>query len=395
MINQKGFRRSLYLTADTIIIVELFLVLGINISIIFQYGTITSLLFAVSTLILIVYFVLWAKIFNNTLHIFVIVSTITVLFNALLYNANIFNFDYYRKLILLISAVIFFCLVSSIPISLFYVKVIKCFTSLLSVIYICSYYIIGINTSIANGITLNYTNPNLAGMWLAATALLNCYFFFESKKNISKCFFAICTVLILNLLYLTLCRGAIISIILAAILFLMQLVKREYGLSKKAILMMLLLPLVFGVFYLSFITNERVTEMFSFLVTEGKTLTSRVTIWKHAFDVFLSNPLFGNYYTLTGGTGLSQMHNSHIDVIATYGLVVFCLFIKLIYKCLITVKNDMNCLLQCLALCGFLGCIFIGTFEAALVSGGIGLNYVMGCFIYLMKYNPDDGRGVK
>ncbi len=124
------------------------------------------------------------------------------------------------------------------------------------------------------------------------------------------------------------------------------------------------------------------------MISEGKQLNSRMAIWKPALEFFYQSPLIGSYYEISGGTGISQLHNTHLDILVSYGFPVLLGTCILMYRWLWR-KNRKYSKESFIYLLSF-GCVlFLGMGEAAMFSGGLGI-YILGGMYLLFAQ-----RGVK
>lgn len=119
-------------------------------------------------------------------------------------------------------------------------------------------------------------------------------------------------------------------------------------------------PLLFAGLYMRVVDAPFFARFFSFATAEGKELNSRTDIWEPAFRRFASSPVLGAYCQISDGTGMSQLHNTHVDILVSYGTSV-------------------------LVLAGFICVLLLGIGEAALFSGGLGITLFFGVFLGLKK----------
>ena len=81
------------------------------------------------------------------------------------------------------------------------------------------------------------------------------------------------------------------------------------------------------------------------------------------------------------------MHNTHLDVWASYGIIPFVLFVYLLYIIVRGVSDVCLNNLQRFSVFAFMACFVSGIFEASLVGGGSGI-YILSCgFLLLAKSN--------
>ncbi len=128
--------------------------------------------------------------------------------------------------------------------------------------------------------------------------------------------------------------------------------------------------------YILLSDNSMLNSALSFLISEGKLLNSRMAIWESAMKYFYQSPLIGCYYEISGGTGSSQLHNTHLDILVSYGLPVFFGTCLLLYRWLFR-RDRKYSRTSYIYLISFCCVLFLGMGEAALFSGGLGI-YIFG-----------------
>ena len=106
--------------------------------------------------------------------------------------------------------------------------------------------------------------------------------------------------------------------------------------------------------------------------------TAITELWKNGYDAYadkLSAELYvAGYQGIESpifiisddGTGMSQMHITHLDVLCSYGIIPFCLFIYILRSIALTINSSSKTLEQYVSLCAFLSVLLFGVFEAAL-----------------------------
>lgn len=140
------------------------------------------------------------------------------------------------------------------------------------------------------------------------------------------------------------------------------------------ILLVVTVPILLVAVYRYLLNAWWFQRIFSFLVSDGKGLDSRLAVWNPALESLKTHLILGNYSGISHGTGASQLHNTHLDVICSYGVIPFILFLYMIYSvCRKAAAQPMN-VFNYYALCGFMSVIVMGSFEAAVVAGAMGMN---------------------
>jgi len=81
---------------------------------------------------------------------------------------------------------------------------------------------------------------------------------------------------------------------------------------------------------------------------------------------------------------MSQMHNSHLDIAASYGIPVLILVCVLLARWLRQGRGRY--------MIGFACALLLGLGEAAVFSGGLGIYIFAGLFLLLAKGEKDEDR---
>ena len=95
------------------------------------------------------------------------------------------------------------------------------------------------------------------------------------------------------------------------------------------------------------------------------------------------NPVFGEYYQISAGTGSFQLHNTHIDILASYGVIVFLLVCVFLMRLIHNKNKIYKDKTSFLCMLGFASTIFLGLGEAAVFSGGLAIYMWCGLFLIL------------
>lgn len=243
-------------------------------------------------------------------------------------------------------------------------------------------------------LTLNFPNPNATGVFIS-NILMYIIIFFVGRAMLQWHRIYIlwgwfCFVVLLYLLGLTYCRSSILSI--AVMLFLVCFDKRlsEVVLSKFTAWAFVLAPVVFVWFYVSVAGDLGIGDAISFEVEDvvHKSEDSRLVIWEPALNTLKDHWLIGDYYGISEGTGRSQLHNTHLDVWCSYGIIPFFLFLIFLYRIIRSINSKTNITkFNRYALYAFLSCWISGIFEATLVTGQFCL-FILSCgFVILANSN--------
>ena len=312
-----------------------------------------------------------------------------VFINAQMAGADL-SFSYIRKLLLFSSTLIFLQTATKMRIDSRLEQLILNANSLLAIFLLAEYLILGNQAYLINGIvtqylTFHFTNPNLTGMYLSAIAMLEiCRALGEQKKWWTVFHFLLAGGL-LYLTYETQSRNVLFSVIF----FFGMLIINNYQegdvhrMNPVLALITILWPAVFVAVYMFIINRPVLIGYFSFLVSAGKNIDSRIRIWTNALLYFRSSPVFGSYYQLSNGTGMSQLHNTALDITASYGIFVFIGVLTFLFK-IMTCRNETGMTkAQFQYISAFSACFIMGMGEAALFSGSLSFFALVGLFMML------------
>ena len=333
---------------------EILLVFLIIVATLFQMLNIVSICFYLSFAVefLLLYYVLKYNNGKNDISLVLLIiimlfSLINISVNGIVCPATIISFEYYKKWIMFNSTLVLFYLARYISLSRKQLKFIVLLSIICAYLYVIAFLKFPDLTYIFRGvlnydyITFGFPNPNQTGLFLLALCIVcvNGVFLFEKIvfKIISMVSSGICAYFVI----LSKARNSIIALLLIAVFVIIFVISRRKSISKSVIV----------------------------------ALDSRLTKWNELFGLASSNFIFGAYSTMSDGTGISQGLNTGVDVLVSYGFVVYFLFICLLYQCVMAINRDSN-RISAIILYGFLGLLFAGAGEAAMFSGGTGISVI-------------------
>ncbi len=295
------------------------------------------------------------------------------------------SFDYMKKLIMFICTMTVYYCVNEVTVTKKMIKSYFIVTIIITLTFFYMYFS-GNHAAVARGITFNLGNPNFTGICLLCT-FLSVFLIYDFVDNKLYKFLIICTLAFLfYLIKLTLARSCLIAAL--AMIFMKLFYKGKY--HKTVSFLVLIFPLVFAFLYLELVNNPVVMEKLDFLVSTGKSLTSRVGIWKRALGIIKDNLFFGNYYRATDGIGLGQLHNIMLDTLAAFGIVVFSMVIFLLNSILNQIGEKITHKYQLASIFAFYAVIFSGVFEAGMFSNSQGMYILTAGMLMLAKYDKTD-----
>lgn len=379
---------------DTFFLKMLYLVeAGIVVTQVLRLDRITSLLFLLTFVFTVL---LWIRTIRQTFSandllvvITAALAVIGVLLNAVRSNADL-SFDYLKKLIMFIMALLFFQTAFRLRANDEFCVFLRRTVDFLTLFLIVMYFIRYGQMHMVNGIrtiylTFNFSNPNLTALFLMGLYMLKAQQLFEQKKWFVKVVDILQQLLLAWFIVDTQSRNCLLVLFLYTVVMIWVFFRKSENLriTKGWAMLFAIFPALLVAVYMLMIDSKWILETFSFLVGEGKKLSSRVEIWGQALQFLRGSPVFGAYYEISKGTGSSQMHNTHLDIATSYGIPVLILVCVLLTKYLHQqgrIYDDKN---EYIHVLGFACMIALGMGEAAMFSGGLGIYIIAGTSLLL------------
>ncbi len=359
---------------------------GIAITTVYEMSSITSLLFYTSFLITAVCLLLCmqkkvSRYSANTVSLLMFL----VLAGLLSVLQGGFSFGYLKKFIIYITTLSSFFIATKMRATGRTVRILLGSNLIVSLVYILRSRAEG--AYVQKDLWLFFSNPNFAGMWLFMSVVLLVATIFFVKKVFWRAILLVITGYLVYLAFQTSSRNIWFSIGYAAVLCVLCALQKKCQFKKWQLVVVDLFPLLFAFAYMFLISNGLVAESISdTLVSDGKPITSRFTIWGNAFNFIKEYPLLGAYSVIGGGSGSFQLHNTHIDMWAAYGTVGLVLFMVYIYRIMKEVNDSCNTKGAMFALAGFMCMTLMGTAEASLYATGMGMYIYVSSFLLLANY---------
>ena len=333
---------------------------------------------------------------NSTLSLFILLFLLLFGFICVAIQTPFsdFSLDYLRKFIFVSSLIISLYLCSNNNFNIIFIRKFSTIVVLAVSYLIFALYLFGIsNTYLANGLTLNYQNPNFAGIVLAALFLFLLFGLMYWKSIFVKSIYAIAGLLILYLIFETKCRSALIAIGMVLVCFAYFAYCKHSLFKEKIILMICIIsPIAICSFYTFLGTTTDILSIldnFGFLT--GKTFSTRLPVWSRAFKLFNTNPFIGSYYNSTVNSigGISGWQNGELDILVEFGCIFFAAFLLFTIQTYFSLSQH---LLYKLKLDNFAIAASLFVFFACIFDSGafLGLN---GLFFISASYLAVINRG--
>ena len=375
------------LTVKHMIIAEFVLCIGIVLCIIMGLEQWVSRLFYASFLVLLpsVVFVIRRQRESTGLLITTVIASLVAIGFSLLFGHGRFSFGALVYLFVFLALLLYIHILQDVEPERKLCEFVMLAGILLSVIFPAAYFIFGIRTG-EEYLQMNFSNSNLLGMWLIQAVLFPlvgiCYYSSWAAKG----FCIGLAAANVYLLELSGARNAYLALILGAVLFVLS-IWRKRRVSNWILGLVVVFPLVFLWFYMNFLEVLESTEFLEWLAMESKGVDSRYTMWYSSLYNIRSAWLTGKYFLLGG-----NVHNSHLTLLCSYGVVVLCLTMWYLYRALRCVNNSCDSPFQKLCIIAFCVTIFMGNAEGSLFSGALGL-YIPACsFLLLARHERPVGQ---
>lgn len=301
---------------------------------------------------------------------------------------TIFSLSYLKKYIMFITTLVYFQAAAKLRIDDRTENFMLGLNSMLAIFFVVMYTLNAsalymIRGRISNYLTFNFTNPNLTALFLMCIFTGELIQLFRRRPLFKKLWHLLLAAAIFYFVLETGSRNCLMTMVMETILsIILYLTKHGFRLPKWFSLLVAVWPILFVAAYLFFIENPYIQNVFSFMVTEGKGLDARLSIWLPALRYFAESPVVGAYSQISRGDTTFQMHNTHLDILVSYGTVILILVCILLYR-MIRSKNTVNKKEDTMARICFSGTIIMGMGEAALFSGGLGIYLFAGMFLLL------------
>ena len=351
----------------------------------FDINILTSVSFYLSFICVLI---LWMVVFisrTSKIDLFVLLMITLALINSLISIEKEVSFSYFEKYIMFTSSVLFLSICYRIRLTKLDEKFLHKFNLLLFGLvvlvllikrYECFYYT---NTGVTY-LTLGFKNPNTTALFLTCIVIYAIVSLLSSPTKIEKLSGIAIVVLGLVLVALTKSRTSLTILVLFIFFAILSLIRKKpwYPKNNFFCAVISVFPFIFAVVYQVIMKHGWNITRLDFLVSEGKALSSRQSVWEDAFLLIREHPLVGNYGFIYDSS-IQQMHNSHLDVAVTYGLLIL-LFVCILLYCVLshTMKNTRRDEKSYLSTWGFVSVLLLGIGEAALFSGGLSFYLMVG-----------------
>lgn len=387
------------LRVDTFLIKLQFLLLaGITVTQVLNKPSISSMLFMLTFLVTLAFWFLTASRRISKTDILmswiIVLSFVSVAINAIITDANV-SFNYVKKLIMFWTTLIFLSSMRVYKPNHEVVQFIFRVNALMAIFLIGMHFLqhdqmYTWNRRVTDYLLFRFTNPNLTAIFLSGICIIELLSAYRAGKRKWKTFHSALVLFMAWFVIKTQCRNAqlLLTAFFAVYIFMILFPRNRLRMKKWMAVVISVFPALFSAVYLLFVYTPGIQTMFAFLIGEGKRLDSRVLIWTQAYQAISSSPIFGAYSEISNGTGQSQLHNSHVDVAASYGIPV--LILLCIFLCRILSSQPKQGHMQFVCLAGVTALLMSGIGEGMVFSGGLGIYIFVGIILMLANYDLDN-----
>lgn len=374
---------------------EIVLVACIIFFTVIQQDTLVSVCFALSFIVLLIYTLdrIARKKFNLAVLLLILLAIVNVVLNAGISAEAVLGFNYFKKVIMFAAFILSLYFAQEDEVSESAYKTALLLPCICAVGLVFSYFIAGNTVMYGGGITLGFSNPNFTGMWLLHLLIYMFLFVVSCEYKLwIRVLAAAMLIPIAWLLVQTRARSCLVGLVVFAGLIVLGLIFKPRRILRPVILAVIILfPILVVVVYQSLLEASWFQNLFAFLTYEGKGLDARLRVWNPAILSLKEHVLLGDYCGISDGTGSSQLHNTHLDVVCSYGLIPFLLFLKVLFGEGKKMLSGCTAYFNYFAICGYFAIIATGAFEAAVVAGAMGMNLLTAGLVLLANRPVNKG----
>lgn len=291
-----------------------------------------------------------------------------------------FAFDDLKKLIIFSITLLFLCSVGKIGVTDKNIKLILLFVDIIVCVSVLTFAfdrerMYMINGKVSSYLTFGFTNPNLGAIFLFCFAVAEIFSAINSENARHRAVHILLLFCVCAFIFMSGARNVYLALVLLVIasLYLLFTKKKKLSFSFPCALAVSVVPILFVAVYMTVLRLTSLDDVLGFLSGVGKSLDSRYEIWSEGIDIFFDSPLLGAYSVFCGADPHSQLHNTHLDILVSYGpfvLAAVCVLLALLLRGRKGSSLDKKAFFSLIC---FSCVIFLGIGEAALFAGSFGV----------------------
>lgn len=190
-------------------------------------------------------------------------------------------------------------------------------------------------------------------------------------------------VILFVLTYKTKSRTVLIAVMFFAAMIIWLLIKKKPRFKSILWIAVAFIPILFSTLYMMVVNTDVFNKLFSFIISDGKGLSSRYEVWRLTIEIIKNNPITGSYFDVNNTLMLTNTHNTHFHIIASYGVIAYLPFAFI--NCFTFTKANRICSnkLSTCAMIATASILLIGMAESLIFSGSTGLFMFLGLFMVM------------
>lgn len=360
----------------------------------------TSFLHAAMYLILLVYFLfrMYRMILTKqkldiefyTLVAFGVIALVAVFINNYSVRGSIVpSLSSLSSFVFTASTLLVMYIASNSKVSLKIIKYIIFSVSIVLLIYCIMYLFFHdaafyLKSYVSNSLTFGLTNPNKTAIMLFLFFITMFIGILITHNLAIRLIYALFSAILLFFIYKTRSRTTLIAVAFFAFMLILIMIKRKPKFSNIFWICVVFIPILFVSAYMLLVDTDLFNKMFSFMVSAGKGLESRKLVWQETIEYIKKSPFIGDSYAVNNTLMLTNTHNTHLHIIASYGIISYIPFIFM--NCFTFIKankGNFNRMKSC-AMLAVASVLVIGMAESAIFSGSTGLFMFIGLFIAMI-----------
>lgn len=300
------------------------------------------------------------------------------------------NFDALSPFILTLSTLMLMYIASNSKLSLRTLKSIIFAVGIVSLIY-CAMYLFFhdaafyFNGEVSNYLTLGIMNPNRTAIMLFLFFITLFAGVLITRNSAVRLIYVLISMILLFFIYKTRSRTILITVAFFVFMFAFAMLKRKPKISNIVWVIAAFIPVLFLSVYMLIVDNAVFNKAFSFMVSVGKGLQSRKLVWQETLEYVKNSPLLGDCYAISNNlVSATNTHNTHLHVIASYGLIAYIPFVFINCYTFIKVNKGVCNNIKSCAMIAVASVLVSGIAENTIFAASTGLFVFIGLFIAMI-----------
>lgn len=322
---------------------------------------------------------------------FAVIAFVAVFINH--YSARdsiVWSFGSVRPFVLTVSTLLLMYIASNSKTSLKTLKNIIFAVGVVSLVY-CVMYVFFHDSAfywkdnVSNYLTFGIVNPNRTAIMLFLFFVTLFVGVLITRNFVIRLIYALLSLVMLFFVYKTRSRTMLITVAFFVCMFVFAMLKRKPKISNIVWIIVAFIPILFLSAYMLIVDNDVFNDVFSFMVSVGKGLQSRKLVWQETLEYIKNSPLLGDCYAVNNNlVSATNTHNTHLHVIASYGLISYIPFIFINCYTFIKINKGVCNRAKLCSMIAVASVLTSGIAENTIFSASTGLFIFIGVFIAMI-----------